>query len=177
MVLNMKNINNWYALYVKTGRELSIKKRLEDTTSDSLSFHVPIRVMRIRKQGKYIEQKNVLFPGYILVKGDLINTNYREARLIPDVYRWISSDNGPLAMSSSEAKVLETLLRDSDNIIPSEIEYVVGQDIKIISGPLKGLEANIVKLNRRKERVTVSIPFYDSNKYIDFSISIINKKD
>ena len=68
--------NLWYALFVKSGSEERIRRDLNRKFGEELEFFVPRKLMKERRAGKWHKKIRPLFPGYILVRGDLSDSNY-----------------------------------------------------------------------------------------------------
>lgn len=163
----------WYALFVKTGAELKLLDALKKRYQASLGFHVPRREMRIRRQGEWILETKPMFPGYILVNGELTRESASHIKRINDVYKWVSDERGPLAIPEYEITLIRSLIRD-DDVIHQSRAYYEGQKIVIVDGPLVGNEAIIRKVDRRKQRVKVAIPLFGQERLIDISLDFID---
>jgi transcription termination/antitermination protein NusG len=159
----------WYALFVKTGSERAIQGKLKYLDFDELSFHVPCREMRIRSNGKWVMDLQPMFPGYILAKGRITNSSYSKVRQLNDVYTWICDEGGPLHIHPEEVALLR-LLTDTDDVIRLSRVMYEGQRISVVDGPLKGLEAIIRKVDRRKGRVKIALSVFGNEKLVDISV-------
>ncbi len=45
--------------------------------------------------------------------------------------------------------------------------------IKIISGPLEGLEGSIIKVDRRKKRAKIRLDLYEDSLYVNLDFEVI----
>ena len=61
----------WFVLFVKSGSEERIRRDLENRFGDELDFYVPKKLMKERKGGKWHNVIRALFPGYILINGEV----------------------------------------------------------------------------------------------------------
>lgn len=166
---------DWYALFVKTGAEHAVQRKLKNMEFQDLDFHVPSREMRIRKKGKWVIDIQPMFPGYILVNGRLTDSNYSKAKQIADVYTWIGNDRGPLPIYPEEVALLKKLIDGDDLIRISRVVYE-GMRIIIVDGPLMGQEAIIRKVDRRKSRVKIALSVFGNEKLVDISIEDVEGK-
>lgn len=171
---NSKMTDQWYAIFVKTGTEDRTMSILRNKFHPSMKFYVPKREMKIRRQGKYFIENQLMFPGYILADGILSDDIYSVVQHLENVFTFISDFNGPLVIKSEEVALIKRLIDDRDIINTSKV-YYEGDKIVVIDGPLLGNEAIIQKIDRRNGRVRVVIPFLSSTKMIDLSIECINK--
>jgi len=166
----------WYVLFVKTNNEKIIKERLDKVFSNKLDFFVPKRIMKERRNKKWVFVVRPLFKSYILIKGVFDTEDYYLMKEIPGVYYLIKTEKGPIPLLKEEIESIEKLLKDSDNseIGISDI-YFKGDDVFVANGPLKSLEGIIVSINKRKCRVKVRLSVGGNEKLIDLSINLIKK--
>lgn len=166
---------DWYALFVKTGSEVSIQNKLRYLDIDTVKFHVPCREIRIRREGRWVLDLQPMFPGYILAHGRITDGNYAKVRQIADVYKWISDDSGPLQIEQDEIDLIKRLTDENDVIRRSQVIYE-GQKIVVVDGPLLGQEAIIRKVDRRKGRVKIAITMFSNEKLLDISVEDIENR-
>lgn len=160
---------DWYALFVKTGAEHAIQRKLKNLAIQNLDFHVPSREMRIRRQGKWVVDIQPMFPGYILANGRLTSGTYFMTKQIADVYTWIGNEHGPLPIWPEEIALLRKLVDDNDVVRLSRVTYE-GMRITVVDGPLKGQEAIIRKVDHRKGRVKIVLNVLGMERLVDISV-------
>jgi transcription antitermination factor NusG len=140
----------WYALYLRSRYE---KKVYEDLGKKETETFLPlieeVHVWSDRKK-KVLEP---LFRGYIFVKTDLRD---KENILLTDgVVRFVGINHKPSSIPESQIDWLRRLVYTS-NDVQREHYLNVGERVRIITGPLTGVEG-IVHRNRGISRVIVSI--------------------
>lgn len=65
------------------------------------------------------------------------------------------------------------LLGNTDIIAYSKI-HLENSEVYVNSGPLKGMEGQIKKVDRHKKRAKVLIKFMDSEKLVDLGVEILS---
>lgn len=168
--------DNWYSLFVKTGVENNILDKLANLKIDTLQYHVPKRELKIRQGGSYHIEIKTMFPGYILVHGQLTIDSYSRIKQINDVYTWIHDENGPLQISPKEIIILESLLDRQDVIRMSKVFYM-GDKIIIMDGPLIGKEGIIRRVDKRNGRAKIALSMFGDERLIDISVDNISGMD
>lgn len=168
---NVEN-NKWYAAFVETGSEDKVKLRLEYRLHDKLFFYVPKRKLRERKGGVWHDKCHTLFPGYVLINGIIEPDDLCNFKNIPEFWRILNSNGQPLTILPSEIEFINSLMADGEVIGPSSLFYEGGQ-AKIIDGPLKGFEGQIIKIDRRKGRAKVKMSFLGEEREIELSVNVI----
>jgi len=171
---NQAEDKKWYAAFVETGHEDQVKERLEYRFQGELSFYVPKRQMRERKGGIWQRINHTLFPGYVLINGSIDENNLPQFKDVPGLWKVLSNDNQPLTIPESEISFINKLMLNGEIIGPSSV-FTEGDNIKIINGPLTGMEGLIYKIDKRKGRAKIKMSFLGEERLIDFSINIIKR--
>ena len=172
-ILPSSEQGEWYALFVMTGAEHVVKHKLMKLELEGLNFHVPSREMRIRSAGKWISDLKPMFPGYILAAGEMTDSSYTKVRQLTDVYSWISDENGPLRIQPQEVSLICRLMDAEDVVRISRVVYE-GQRITVVDGPLKGQEAIIRRVDRRKGRVKIAMSVFGAEKLVDIAVEDVD---
>jgi transcriptional antiterminator NusG len=172
--LNLQEKECWYVLFVNTNQEEKVKTILEKEVGDDYKFIVPTRELRERKNGKWHSVKRKLFPGYVLIKGIMNIDVYYKLKRVPGIIKLLSSENEILTVDESELRVLKILIGNDDNIGISRL-YNENDIIKIIAGPLVGLEGQIIKVDSRKGRAKVSLSFMNEVRIVELGIEVVDK--
>lgn len=174
--LNLANkfASDWYAAFVETGKEDNVRERLEYRFQDRLDFYVPKRRLRERKGGIYHDVVRTLFPGYVLVNGKIGMDEYYGFKNIPGLWRLLKDEENLLSIAPKEAEIINKLISDSVVIGPSTI-YKEGSRVRVISGPLCGMEGYIIKVDSRKGRARVRLPFLGEERITDLAVNMLSK--
>ncbi|MGI6085251.1 MAG: antiterminator LoaP [Acetivibrionales bacterium] len=165
--------SKWYALFVKTGEEENVKKRLIYRIGDrNIRVVVPRRCMRERKQGVWSYKIRPLFPGYILLNGILSGSDCELFNDVPGVIHLIRDRDGPQEISENEMRIIGRLICN-DDIIGDSYAYFEGGSIKVTGGPLMGLEGYIAAVDKRKGRAKVQLNIMGQPRIVELSIAFV----
>lgn len=171
----INNKEGWYAIFVATNQEEKIKKRLEMELGDDLQFIIPKRELKERKNGRWHSVKRNLFPGYILIKGIFTMELYYNLKKFPYMIRLLSRENELLKIQEKELQLLNMLIDNKENTIGFSTIYKENDKIKVIDGPLVGLEGHIKHINSRKGRAKVQLSFLNEEKIVELGIVVLDK--
>lgn len=171
--MSTKKEEPWYALFVPTGQEEKTKNIIENTF-ENIKPLVPKRELKERKAGKWNIVKKKLFPGYVLLKGNISVEDYYKIKKLPVFANFLSDEDGLLEIDKRELRALNILLREDDNIGISTA-YKENDKIKIIEGPLAGFEASIGSIDARKGRAKVKMDFLGETRIVQLGIDFIDK--
>ncbi|HBH13273.1 MAG: Transcription termination/antitermination protein nusG [Clostridiales bacterium 38_11] len=165
----------WYALYVLTGQEDKVRKILELAFGDQLKVIVPKRELKERKAGTWRIVKKNLFPGYVFLKGIISTETYYSIKSLPVAARLLKDEDGPLKIHDSEISVLRIFFETDDGNVKISKAYKENDVIRIVEGPLSGLEGIIQSFDIRKGRAKVKIDLLGSTKTIQLGVELIDK--
>ncbi len=169
-------VHQWYVLFVIGGREETIYERLRQRNDTNLTFYLPKRKIRERRGGTWRDVNRILFPGYILMEGTLTVETYYTLKHEEGIIRLLGDDEGPTSVPSDELALLHRLgaidKGTQDSIGYSQV-IRNGDHVTVISGPLEGLQGYIKKIDWRKGRAKVVIPFMQEQRQFDLGIEII----
>ena len=161
--MNTMNIK-WYVLYVQTGKELLLCERL-NRQKEFTAIFPQWEYYRRDKDEVWIKG---LFPGYVFVKTTCCQSEF-ESKLysmeIKDkVYRnlkYESMEEEPVSALRPEEIQLLNYLLDEEGILRMSYGHLVGNRLKIDSGPLVPFEDYITKYDKRNRMATLSLFFID----------------
>ena len=178
----------WYAIFVHTGKEEDFKYRVNQQLGPSqVVCYVPKRKIPERKNGMMLDIVKTLFPGYVFIQTKMTKKIYYKIKSIPGIINMLNYRNKKdiLALSylDNEEDIfknipeteMENLLNliNKDEIIDYSNVLLRNNNFSIISGPLKGLEERVKKINKRSKRAKFALDFMGSEKLIDLGIEII----
>ncbi|MGI6086169.1 MAG: antiterminator LoaP [Acetivibrionales bacterium] len=165
----------WHAVFVMTGNEETVREKIAYTFKDAdILPVVPKRRINERKNGVWHEKIKPLFPGYILLKGNITIDDYYNLKTVPGILRILKDNNELYRIHPDEIKIIGRLMIDGETIGVSTA-YQQGDSIVITDGPLLGMEGLIQSVDNRKGRVRVCLSFLGDKRTVDLSIKLINK--
>ncbi len=136
----------------------------------------PRRKLTIRKKGVLKENLSPIFPGYLFFLAE---------ELTPDIHwilrkttgfvRYLKSNQNIEPIEGPDKELLLHFLHFGEIVEKSQVRFDENKRIKVISGPMKGLEGRIVKVDKRKRRAKISLSLYEESFTIDFGFEILEK--
>ena len=168
-------VMNLYVIQVNTGKEDTYIKLWE-----SRKGHKPLKIfwlrkeLMIRKKGHTHKGLKSIFPGYLFLEADEIDADtFQEFRHIHFFNRFLKADDKIYPLPLDEAKKIYELAKYGRVIGQSKVVYNEQDRIVVIEGPMKGLEGQIVKVDRRKKRAKVRLSLYNNAYLIDFGFELL----
>lgn len=158
----------------KTGQYLEVAKKQLDESAVKVLW--PRRNLKIRKKGKWVNELSPIFPGYLFLETDAVTPAvFDTCRRVPGFIRFLKDNRHITPLTGRDKDIVIHFLKLGEVVGSSLATFDEKQKVRIISGPLQGLEGRIVKVNKRKKRIKLKLELYENSFYIDFSFESIEK--
>jgi transcriptional antiterminator NusG len=133
------------------------------------------KTMRTNK-GKIFTEP--IFPGYVFLSAENLDGEFvSRIKKIPGFVKFLLSNQNICEMKGESLFVVEKFLSFGENLGLSELSFQEGRRIVIKSGPLQGLEGNIVAVNKRQRRVTLRLDMMPGVSKIDMCYDDITEAE
>lgn len=168
----MVDTGKWYILQVKSGKEAEVKNEL---LRRGVQAVVPIENRLIRRSRKWITKEYVVFVGYVFIKIMYTWSQYYILSGINGVIRLLGGGKHPEPLMPSEVEWVQKL---TEILKEPSVLKLTDNGYEIISGVLKDLQNNIVKIERRYRRAIVKLTLGGKETVIklSFTLQIDNNK-
>lgn len=172
---------DYYVVQVSTGKEKNFIEDAEFKNKfDELSYSIvfPQRILKIRKAGKVTEKQLPVFAGYLFIGTDKISKElYQHLKRCKGFYRFLPNNQEPRFLEGRDLEILNQFISFGGLAKISQVVFDENDRIKVIGGPLSGLEGYIVRVNNRKGRATVCLDMCQTAFSIDLGFEILNKEE
>ena len=175
----------YYVIQVKTGKEdktiEDIKKYKKDQDYDFEIFS-PYRESLRKYNGQYKVVKERCFPGYIFVETNDIKQLFFDLYWVEGYTRLLGREGTSynfVPLNKDESRMIDILYNaNTDRTTEiSDIEVIEGDKIRIVDGPLMGIQSEIKKVNLHKRTVTIEFELCNRTVEAKIGINIITKID
>ncbi len=154
----------WYVVHTYSGHEnkvaTNLKQRIETMKLADKIFDiiVPTRNIVIVKHGKKEEQKEKIFPGYILVRMILNDISWLAVRTTQGVTAFVGIGDKPTPISAVE---VGTIMKFMQMEAPKyKTSFSVGEAVKITDGPFADFLGSIDSLDEEKGKIKVLVSIF-----------------
>ncbi|MBS5523502.1 MAG: transcription termination/antitermination factor NusG [Clostridiales bacterium] len=165
----------WYVVHTYSGYENKVKANIEKSIQNLhledqiLSVEVPLEdVVEVRNgQKKTVQRK--LFPGYVLLHMDMNDETWYVVRNTRGVTGFVGPESKPVPLTEAEMANL--------GIRPEQvqIDYEVGDMVKVISGVWENTVGQIKSINMSKSMVTIGVDMFGRETAVEISFYDIKK--
>ena len=163
----------WYVVKAIAGKEKKAKEYIENEVAHSgfeqyvSQVLIPTEKVFSVRNGKRVSKDRTLFPGYVLIEAALEGEIMHAIRNVPNVIGFLTQKDGtPVPLQEDEVKRmgLETKVEIEN------INFAVGDNVKIVSGPLESFVGVINSLNFASQKANVKVDIFgrDTDVELDF---------
>ncbi len=171
----------YFAIQVKTrgeGKFLKLARYHLDSNNllpDSEGRLIWLRRQMTIKKGGVLQHTNApIFPGYIFLELAEFNPDvYWVMRRIDGFFKFLKNNQNIEPLSGHDLKILLHFLSFGEIVSKSNVYYDENQRIRVVEGPMKGLEGNIVKIDKRKKRAKIRLALYEDSFLVDFGFNLL----
>ena len=171
---------NWYVLHTYSGYEDAVEKalrqRIEALNMQDYIFDikVPKETQIAIKRGEPVQEKKRIFPGYVLVDMHVTDDSWYVVRNTPNVTGFVGSGNIPVPVTPEEFGLIAK--RSGGEDVKFKIDFSLGDNVTIVSGPFAKYEGIIDKIDPEKGKVKVLVSIFDRETPIELDFTQIKKK-
>lgn len=165
----------WYVAHTYSGYENKVKDTLEKAVENRhmqdviQEVIVPMEEQIEIKDGKRKTTLKKVFPGYVLVKMILTEESWYVVRNVRGVTGFVGPDGKPVPLTDEEIRAM------GFEDIPVTIDYEVGDNVKVISGPLESFVGVVEEINMEKSKVRVLVSMFGRETPVELEFSQIQK--
>lgn len=170
--------DNWYAVQVRSGREEEIMKKCTIFVSKNalIECFIP-KTKRMKKfKGKWREVSEILFKGYVFMVSDHVDELFNELKKIPELTKILGNDGQEIYPVRKDEVIFLTRFGGDEHIVEMSLGFIEGDTINIISGPLKGQEGCIVKIDRHKRIAYIDVSLFGQTTRVQVGLEVVSKK-
>ena len=119
-----------------------------------------------------------MFPSYVIMQtqNDIDAQTLLELKKLPDFYHFLNSNTEIIPLNDKDLTIIKHFMGIGPKLGSSLVRFDENDRIVVIEGPLKGMEGNIIKVDRRKQRAKIQLNFHGSMYTLDLSFEDISKQ-
>lgn len=173
----------WYVLRAVSGKENKVKEYLEAEIKKSdlgkyiSQVLIPTEKTYIIRNGKKILREKPYLPGYILIEAVLVGEVIHELKNINYVAGFLPNTTNPQPLKQSELnRILGTMdeLEEQEDVM--DVDYVVGETVKVTNGPFSGFSGIIEEVNAEKKKLKVMVKIFGRKTPLELTYMQVDKE-
>ena len=173
----------WYVVNTYSGHENKVKANLEhriDSMHQRQSFRrvvVPTEQVIETKDGQKVQTEKRILPGYVLVNMDLNDESWGVVKNTPGVTGFAGPGGKPVPLAQGDVdRLLHTGAATAERA-RAQIEFSLGEQVKITSGHLADFDGEIVDVNPDQQRLKVLVNIFERQVPVDLEFNMVKKID
>jgi transcriptional antiterminator NusG len=170
----------WYVVNTYSGHENKVKQNLEhrvvslNQKRNVRQVVVPTESVSEMKDNQKITVEKRTMPGYVLVNMELNEDSWGLVKGTPGVTGFVGASNEPVPLTQSE---VDRLLH-RDIVIKDRIKkasFVIGESVKVVSGPLSDFSGEISEINEDAARLKVLVSIFGRETPVEVGFDQVKK--
>lgn len=189
----------WYVLRTAGGKEKKAKEYLEKEIEKSNLQNqvnqvlVPVEKKYTVKNGKRVSVEKLLFPGYVLIEAELSgDLQYIIRNMIPGMSGFLTENRAVVKKDDNSPAVAERIpipLRDeevrrilgeqdkqADSEGVTEVDYNIGDSVKITDGPFSGFDGTIDEIVEDRCKLKVIVMIFGRKTLLELNFNQVTKE-
>jgi len=165
----------WYVVHTYSGYENKVKANIEKVVENRnmqeliLDVAVPMEEQIEIKDGKKKATLKKVFPGYVLVKMIMSDDSWYVVRNTRGVTGFVGPGSKPVPLTDEEVGNMGV-----EDFLPI-VDYEVGDNVRVISGPLENFIGIVEEVNLEKKKVRVSVSMFGRETPVELELQQIQK--
>ncbi len=163
----MSESAKWYVVHTYSGYENKVAANIEKTVENRklhdliLDVKIPTETVVEIKDNKKKEVQRKLFPGYVIVRMIMSDDSWYVVRNTRGVTGFVGPGSKPVPLSDEEVAALGV----EDVLL--EVDYEVGDSVKITDGPLENFIGVVDEIALDKNRIKVTVSMFGRKTPVD----------
>lgn len=161
----------WYVIHTLSGHEQKVKDSIEKriASGDTPNIYevlVPTEKISEVKQGKKTTSSRKYYPGYVLVRMDLLSEGgieektFYAIRHTQGVIGFVGSGNNPIPLSPQEERDMMGQIREGEDKVQPKIDFEVGETVKIRDGAFESFEGTIEEIDNERGKLKIMVSIF-----------------
>jgi transcriptional antiterminator NusG len=169
----------WYVINTYSGHENKVKHNLEhriETMNQRQRVRqvvVPTEQVSELKDGQRIAVEKRTMPGYVLVNMEMTDDAWSLVKNTPGVTGFVGSRNKPIPLSQPEVDRL--LHRETAERPRARAQFVIGETVKVIAGPLSDFSGEIAEINEDAAKLKVLVSIFGRETPVEVGYDQVKK--
>ena len=158
----------WYVAHTYSGYENKVKTNLEKIVENRglqhmiMDVNIPTQITKEIKNDQEVEVETKIFPSYVLIKMIMSDESWHVVRNITGVTGFVGPGSKPTPLTDEEVASLGV-----EKTVTVQLDYKVGDIVKIISGPLANFTGTVQSISEDCKKIKVLASMFGRETPVD----------
>lgn len=172
-------LGEWFIIQTYSGQENKVKHSLDQRVAmmglqDRLfEILIPEEDIIEVKNNKKVESKKKMYPGYIFVRMIFDDELWYMMKRIPGLSKFMGNQKSPLPVKDDE--MLKVLRQVGVKVQKYQIDFEVGDMVKIIAGPFRGYSGPVKEINAEKGKLKSMLLIFGRETPVEIDFDQVEK--
>ncbi|RAP32096.1 transcription termination/antitermination factor NusG [Candidatus Marinamargulisbacteria bacterium SCGC AG-414-C22] len=172
---------DWYIIQTYSSQEYKVRSRIETFIEEARFKETLFRVLVPEqesieiKNNKRTEKLSKIFPGYVFIQMKYEDELSFAIKSIPGVSKFVGAEGNAPPFPVQEDEILKVLRKIGDKTKEIDIDFEVGEVIKIIAGPFRGYSGSISEINPVKGKLKSLISIFGRETPVELDFDQVEK--
>jgi transcriptional antiterminator NusG len=177
----------WYVINTYSGHENKVRQNLEHRRASLgqeraiRQIVVPTETQQVVKDNQKVDVEMRTMPGYVLVEMDMNDESWQLVKGTPGVTSFVGAADNPVPLTRTE---VDRLLKRETTAAPGAAataaarpvaQYAVGEQVKVISGPLSDFSGEIAEINEDAAKLKVLVSIFGRETPVEVGFDQVKK--
>ena len=174
----------WYVINTYSGHENKVKANLEHriiSMNQGPRFRrvvVPTEQVIETKDGQKVQIEKRVLPGYVLVNMNMSDESWTVVKGTPGVTGFVGAGAKPVPLSQPEVdRILHHGAPAGSQAQKAQVEFSLGESVKVTSGPLSDFDGEIVDVNADAQKLKVLVDIFERQVPVELQFDQVKKLD
>jgi transcriptional antiterminator NusG len=169
----------WYVVNTYSGHEKKDKQNLEHRVTSLnqkrfvRSVVVPTETVSEMKDNQKVSVEKRTMPGYVLVNMELNDDSWGLVKNTPGVTGFVGASNEPVPLTQIEVDRL--LHREVAQKVATKAQFSIGEQVKVVSGPLSDFSGEISEINQDAAKLKVLVSIFGRETPVEVGFDQVKK--
>jgi len=165
----------WYVVHTYSGYENKVKDNLEKSVENNgmqnliFDVRVPVEDVVEIKGNKRVKTQRKVYPGYVLVHMIETSESWYLVRNTRGVTGFVGPGSKPVPLSDEEVVAMGV------ERIPIVLNIEVGEDVRVVSGPLENFIGRVEALDTERQKVKLTVSMFGRETPVELDFVQVQK--